>query len=89
MKIEIPHFKYSVKVRKYIDIEIPVEAACGDDARQVIGHLQETGDTAFMFDGAEDWKYDILFIRRVSDEEFENLASDTEVVKHDGTHSWR
>lgn len=83
--------KYSVKVRKYFDLQIPVEGYDPNEIRQRIWKLIDKGDMEVIFGDIHDeaWGYDIRFVRKISFEEFEDLADCTEVVHWDGTHSWR
>ena len=82
--------KFRVKVRKYFETEVPVEAQYCDVARDMVSKLIHKGDTDFMFDGIREdcWNYEILFVGHASEEEFYELSRDTEVVHPDGTHSW-
>ena len=91
MKMVIPPKKYRLKVRKYLSVEIPVEAPNGEAAQKIVMDLIDKGDTDFIFEGFsdEEWHYEMLHTFSATDQEFENLASECEVVHPDGTHSWR
>lgn len=82
--------KFKVTVRKYLDVEVPVKAPDGEKARDLIFELISKGDTKFMFDGVDPsfWENEIRFIGRATDQEFNNLAKESEIVHPDGTHSW-
>lgn len=87
----IPPKKYRLKVRKYLSVEIPVEAPNGEAAQKTVMDLIDKGDTDFIFEGFGDgaWIYQITSTAQATEQEFDDLASEFEVVHPDGTHSWR
>ena len=83
--------KYCVEIEKRLKVKVPVEAESLDEAYKAVDSLIARKDTGFIFEDYDPdcWQVNITFTRNATDEEFEKLSEDCEVVKSDGTHDWR
>lgn len=83
--------KFAVRVRKYVEYEVPVEAENAADAKRLVEKLVDDGDTKFMFGTyvGYDWDACVVSVSHPTKEYMEGLMEDCEVVNPDGTHGWR
>lgn len=83
--------KYIIEVAKYLEIEVPVEAQDGNEAKRLVENLIKRKEADFIFDGVDGslWQMEVESVRKATDREFDSLAQDCEVVNPDGTHDWR
>ena len=83
--------KFKVVVRKFLDVEVPVEAPDREKAFLVVNDLINKEDTKFIFNGIDPscWETFVRSVHVATEEEFDALARETECVNADGTHGWK